>query len=306
MTTASLVQTWPTAVVVTGYGAALDGDMESLGDLGAALRRAPFIGNDRSIAERSPAAAALAAAVGQAIGHPATGRLPPPGERAIVMGTCAAALHEVICFMEETMSVGPSLVNPGLFPFTVINAAAGVAAIEHDCRGPNLTLSNGRTSAFDALAYAADLVASGRAQLAFAGGFEGLTGRVNRALARPAPPAALAGVFVLATEQLAGAMGARACARLMAYAPARSMAAAPGAATATRDALLATAAALAPGSSFETVTAGAGCEGPLVALLAAVHRLAAGVPEEAGVTLPVLLADGDEGWAGVVLGAVQG
>jgi 3-oxoacyl-[acyl-carrier-protein] synthase II len=291
-------------VVVTGYGAALDGDMESLGDLGVALRRAPFNGNDRSIAERSPAAAALAAAVGHAIGHPATGRLPPPDGRAIVMGTCAAALHEVICFMEETISVGPSLVNPGLFPFTVINAAAGLAAIEHDCRGPNLTLSNGRTSAFDALAYAADLVASGRAQLAFAGGFEGLTGRVNRVLARPAPPAALAGVFVLATEQLAGAMGARACARLLAYAPARSMAA--GNATATRDALLATAAALAPGSRSETVTAGAGCEGSLVALLAAVHRLAAGVPEEAGATLPVLLADGDEGWAGIVLGGVAG
>ncbi len=303
--TAALVQAWP-SVVVTGYGAALDGDLESLGDLGAALRRAPFDGNDRSIAERSPAAAALAAAVGQAIGHPATGQLPPPGERALVMGTCAAALHEVMGFMEETMSVGASLVNPGLFPFTVINAAAGVAAIEHDCRGPNLTLSNGRTSVFDALAYAADLVASGRAQIAFVGGFEGLSGRVSRALARSAPPAALAGVLVLATEQVAGAMGARASARLLAYAPARSLEAEPGAASGTGEALLAAATALAPGSRSRTEEAGADCEGPLVALLAAVHRLALGAPEPAGGPMSVLLADSAEGWAGVVLGAVPG
>src|SRR6185436_5122049 len=128
--------------------------------------------------------------------------------RAIVVGTWAAALNEVGSFIEEVGAVGASLVNPGLFPFTVINAAAGLAAIEHRCQGPNLTLNNGMTSALDAIACAADLVSTGRADVAFAGGFEALSERVCKAFGREREPVAAAAVLVVQTLERAQAAGA--------------------------------------------------------------------------------------------------
>ena len=120
--------------------------------------------------------------------------------RAIVVGSHSAAMAETRRFASEIRDVGASLVNPALFPPTVMNATSGQAAIRHCCEGPNVTLSNGATSALDALVHAADLVTDGRASLVLAGGFE----------TRQAPadgPAAVAVVWAIMDEQQARRAG---------------------------------------------------------------------------------------------------
>ncbi len=273
----SSTQAWPSHVVVTGFGAALEGELPVPPALADLVTRLPVAGMDRSIVDRSPAAAALIAAIARAIAHPRAGRLPPPEERAIVVGTGAAALNEVICFLNETLEVGPNLVNPGLFPFTVINAAAGIAAIEHCFRGPNLTLSNGGTSALEAIAYAADLVASGQATVALAGGFEGLSARVGEALARTGPPVSIAAVWMVTTREHAAAMGGLPAARILAFGAGEWPELEPAAAAAEMArTVVAAASALAGGAGAAPLLAAASPELGLLALIGAVERLASG------------------------------
>jgi hypothetical protein len=99
-----------------------------------------------------------------------------PSERAIIVGTEAGSLRDLRSFQSEIRRVGAHLVNPGLFPLTVMNAAAGLAAIRCRCEGPNLTLTNAAPSVLDALSLASEVVASRRAAVVFAGGFEASTG----------------------------------------------------------------------------------------------------------------------------------
>ena len=60
------------------------------------------------------------------------------------------------------------------FANTVINAAAGQAAIWHDLRGVNSTIAGGIPSGLQALAYATELIRSGQATVLLAGGAEEL------------------------------------------------------------------------------------------------------------------------------------
>lgn len=224
-------RTWTTPVVLTGWGAAVEGSIEIPPAIEMDVVRPPFSGKGvKSLDERAPGARALLAALGHCIDQPATGSLPSPERRALVIGTHTAALHEVIVFLEEVRRVGPSLVNPGLFPFTVMNAAAGLAAIHHLCQGPNITLNNGPTSALDALAYAADLVASDQADVAFAGGIESFGALTNAAFGRSLPPVTVAAVLAVTTPRHALALGGRANARLLAFATGEAQGLEPAAA----------------------------------------------------------------------------
>jgi 3-oxoacyl-[acyl-carrier-protein] synthase II len=56
------------------------------------------------------------------------------------------------------------------FSNTVINAAAGQTAILHNLRGVNSTISTGITSGLQAIAYATEVIRSGRARAILAGG----------------------------------------------------------------------------------------------------------------------------------------
>jgi 3-oxoacyl-(acyl-carrier-protein) synthase len=56
------------------------------------------------------------------------------------------------------------------FSNTVINAAAGQTAILHNLRGINSTISTGITSGLQAIAYATEVIRSGRARAILAGG----------------------------------------------------------------------------------------------------------------------------------------
>src|ERR1044072_1092277 len=69
---------------------------------------------------------------------------------------------------------GPAYASPMDFANTVINAAAGQTAIAHGLRGVNTTISTGVTSGLEAIAYATELIRSGREGFVLAGGADEL------------------------------------------------------------------------------------------------------------------------------------
>jgi len=63
-------------------------------------------------------------------------------------------------------------VNPAHFPNTVMNCAAAQCGIRHQLRGPNITVTGGRSSALLALNYARRLLRAGRAEAVLCGAAE--------------------------------------------------------------------------------------------------------------------------------------
>jgi 3-oxoacyl-[acyl-carrier-protein] synthase II len=95
-------------------------------------------------------------------------------EVALVLGTTFGSVHTISEFDRRALTAGPAYVKPFDFANSVINAAAGQAAIWHGLRGVNTTLAGGPAVGLEAVAYAADLVASGRSPVALAGGADEL------------------------------------------------------------------------------------------------------------------------------------
>jgi 3-oxoacyl-(acyl-carrier-protein) synthase len=77
-------------------------------------------------------------------------------------------------FDRRALEAGPAYASPMDFANTVINAAAGQAAIMHDLRGVNTTVSAGLTSGLQAISYAVELIRSARARALLAGGADEL------------------------------------------------------------------------------------------------------------------------------------
>jgi 3-oxoacyl-(acyl-carrier-protein) synthase len=95
-------------------------------------------------------------------------------EVGLLLGTTFCSVRTIAEFDRRGMQLGPSYVSPFDFANSVINAAAGQAAIWHDLRGVNSTISAGEASGLLALASAADLIRTGRAGALLAGGAEEL------------------------------------------------------------------------------------------------------------------------------------
>jgi len=91
-------------------------------------------------------------------------------ELGLALGTMFGSVHTISAFDRRALTAGPIYAKPMDFANTVINAAAGQTAIWHGLTGVNSTLSGGTTSGLLALAYAADLIRSGRASALLAGG----------------------------------------------------------------------------------------------------------------------------------------
>jgi 3-oxoacyl-[acyl-carrier-protein] synthase II len=91
-------------------------------------------------------------------------------EVGLVLGTMFCSVHTISEFDRRGLTLGPNYVSPMDFANTVINAAAGQAAIWHDLRGVNSTIAGGITSGLHALAYATELIRSGQATALLAGG----------------------------------------------------------------------------------------------------------------------------------------
>lgn len=92
----------------------------------------------------------------------------------LVLGTTFCSVHTIAEFDRRGLQLGPSYASPLDFANSVINAAAGQAAIWHGLRGVNSTISAGEASGLQALAYAVGLIRSGRAAALLTGGAEEL------------------------------------------------------------------------------------------------------------------------------------
>ena len=97
-----------------------------------------------------------------------------PSTFGLVLGTMFSGAHTIGEFDRRAQSAGPQFASPLDFANTVLNAAAGQAAIRLCLQGANITISAGHASGLQAIGYAADLVASCRAQALLAGGAEEL------------------------------------------------------------------------------------------------------------------------------------
>ena len=148
----------------------------------------------------------LAAAIDETRAGAPLAPMPPPTRRALVVGTTMGAINEVVRFRKEYTAAGEHLVSPSLFPTTVMNAAAGLAAIRQDFRGPNITLHQRvETILVDVLALAADLIDNGRADVAVAAVAHGFHDTTIDAAGLDTAPCVEAAVFVLCRDAPAGA-----------------------------------------------------------------------------------------------------
>jgi len=80
----------------------------------------------------------------------------------VLVGTNRAAEGPIADFVADAKSAGIRLVNPALFPDTVMNAVAGHIAIRFGLKGPTATFSAAEQVDFDAFESALDLLRTGR------------------------------------------------------------------------------------------------------------------------------------------------
>jgi 3-oxoacyl-[acyl-carrier-protein] synthase II len=91
----------------------------------------------------------------------------------VVLGTSTGSIRSSSTYSRETVELEkPYLVNPVLFPNTVMNCAAGQIAIRHGLHGVNATLAGGHLSALQAFRYARNALRQGHADRLLVGGVE--------------------------------------------------------------------------------------------------------------------------------------
>src|SRR5262249_50763210 len=95
-------------------------------------------------------------------------------ELGLVCGTLFGSVHSITSFDWTGLTEGSNLVSPMEFPNTVINSAAGQAAIKHKLRGVNSTICAGLASGLHAIHYAAEFLRFGRARALLSGGVDEL------------------------------------------------------------------------------------------------------------------------------------
>ena len=154
-----------------------------------------------------------------------------PARTGLGFGSAWGNLHETAAFLDRLFARGQG--NPLLFPNLVFNAPLSYASIELGITGPTAMLSAQEASGEAALAWGAEQVAEGAADVCLAGGADELGtvlhqvlregGALARDRSRPLDPAADGpcpgeGAAVLVLEPLARARarGARVHARLVA------------------------------------------------------------------------------------------
>ncbi|MFF5176404.1 beta-ketoacyl synthase N-terminal-like domain-containing protein [Micromonospora sp. NPDC000316] len=91
----------------------------------------------------------------------------------MVLGTTVGSLKSTSDYSRETLvQEKPYLVNPMLFPNTVMNCAAGQAAIRHGLKGINATVTGGSLAFFHALRYAGNAIRRGYVDTMLVGAVE--------------------------------------------------------------------------------------------------------------------------------------
>lgn len=93
-----------------------------------------------------------------------------------VLGTTVGSAQTMMDFTRASLEAEkPSHVEPAKVPGSVMNCAAGQAAIWHRLRGPNATVAAGRATGLVALNYARRLLLAGRARQVLCGAAEEYT-----------------------------------------------------------------------------------------------------------------------------------
>ncbi|MFC5926195.1 beta-ketoacyl synthase N-terminal-like domain-containing protein [Micromonospora vulcania] len=118
----------------------------------------------------------------------------------VVLGTTTGSLKSTMDFSRETLVQDkPYLVNPVLFPNTVMNCASGQAAIRYGLRGVNATVAGGPLAFLYALRYALNAIRRGYADALLVGGVEEYTPNTAWAaeLAGTGPAGEAAAVYLL-------------------------------------------------------------------------------------------------------------
>ena len=88
----------------------------------------------------------------------------------IVLGTGLGALDTTLEFTAQYIENGLGAGSPALFPYTVMNTAAALVAMEFQLFGPNLTVNHRDLSLVESLASACDLLRCGHLDAVLAGG----------------------------------------------------------------------------------------------------------------------------------------
>jgi 3-oxoacyl-[acyl-carrier-protein] synthase II len=109
-----------------------------------------------------------------ALEHAALDVTADPSSVGMVLGSNTAGGHTTGEYLESLMRGGAAGAPALLFANTVGNTAASVCGLELTLRGPNTTISHKEASGVAAIAYAADLVALGRARALVTGGADDL------------------------------------------------------------------------------------------------------------------------------------
>jgi 3-oxoacyl-[acyl-carrier-protein] synthase II len=101
---------------------------------------------------------------------------PAPDRTGIVLGTVVGSGSALADFFRDTFEQKrPYLVSPSHFPGTLMNSAAGKAAIEYRLTGVNATVSGGSLATLQALRVARNTLLNGHARRLLAGGVEELS-----------------------------------------------------------------------------------------------------------------------------------
>ncbi|HUG82920.1 MAG TPA: beta-ketoacyl-[acyl-carrier-protein] synthase family protein [Euzebya sp.] len=93
----------------------------------------------------------------------------------VILGTGTGPMESMAGFAIPVISEGPVAANPGVFPNTVYNAAAGQVAIKVGLLGPTSTVCTGHAAGLHALTYGFDLVRGDDADVIVALGADAIT-----------------------------------------------------------------------------------------------------------------------------------
>lgn len=124
------------------------------------------------------------------------------GRIGVALGTSLGSFKSTSDFTRETLvQERPYLVNPLLFPNTVMNCAAGQVAIRFGLRAVNATIAGGQLAFLNALRYASNAIERGYADVMLTGAAEEFTAHrawASHLTGAPAVSGEGAGVFALA------------------------------------------------------------------------------------------------------------
>ena len=90
----------------------------------------------------------------------------------IILGSGIGGIQTIENSRDTLHEKGASKVSPFIIPGSIVNMAAGLVAIKHKLKGPNLATSTACTTATHAIGLAARLIAYGDADVMLAGGSE--------------------------------------------------------------------------------------------------------------------------------------